>query len=490
MGAVRKGIPIAGAVALGVLIGVFLTAGTPLRPTLEAVEASEPAPAVSIPSWSGVADHVVPAVVNVSSERIVRRGSDYGSPFQGPMDEFFREFFRFRGMPEENRQQSLGSGFIIDREGYILTNNHVVQSKDAKIVVRLSDESEYKAEVIGVDPETDLALLKIETKEQLPVLELGDSDHLRVGDWVMAVGNPLGFDRTVTVGVVSALGRSNLRFGNTSPAYQDYIQTDASINFGNSGGPLVDVTGKVVGVNSAISTPTGGNVGIGFAIPINLAHEVLDQLKERGKVVRGWLGVQIGPLSKDLAEGLNLDGVQGVLINDVFSDSPAEKAGIKAGDVVLAVDGQPVTAAKDLQFIVAKRSVGSTVDLTVNREGKTMHVKVKLGERPGDIAEADTPPSESDWIGMRVVSAKSPEAQNLGVDSDEGVVVVEVRRGGPADRAGIRPGDVVLKVGQKSVSNAAEFRNLTDAAKKAGKSAALLVKNASGSRFVPVKADE
>ncbi|MCU0612668.1 MAG: PDZ domain-containing protein, partial [Candidatus Eisenbacteria bacterium] len=267
-------------------------------------------------------------------------------------------------------------------------------------------------------------------------------------------------------------------------------QTDASINFGNSGGPLVDVNGRIVGVNSAISSPSGGNIGIGFAIPINLVHEVLDQLKDNGKVVRGWLGVQIGQLTQDLAEGLNLEGVQGVLINDVFADGPAEDAGIKSGDVVLAIDGEKVATAKDLQFIVAKRRVGSKVDLTINREGKTIHATVTLGERPTEVASAPQSPAESDWLGVEVVGAGSVEAQNLGVDTDEGVVVVDVRRGSLADRASIRPGDVVTRVGRSTVSTPAEFRRLTDEAKDGGKPVVLLVKNSSGSRFVPIKPED
>jgi serine protease Do len=246
----------------------------------------------------------------------------------------------------------------------------------------------------------------------------------------------------------------------------------------------------VVGVNSAITSPSGGNIGIGFAIPINLVHEVLDQLKDHGKVVRGWLGVQIGQLSKDLAEGLNLEGVEGVLINEVFADSPADKAGIKAGDVVLAIDGEKVSTAKDLQFIIAKRQVGSAVDLTINREGKTIHADVELGERPTEVAAASSTPTDSDWLGVRVVAADSPEVQNLGVDADEGVVVVNVRQGSPADRAGLRPGDIVSRVGRTLVSTPAEFRSLTDAAKEAGKPAVLLVKNSSGSRFVPIKPED
>lgn len=488
MGLVRRGLTMLALMGAGVVIGMVLTAGTPLRPEREE-PGGVPVATVAIPSWSAVAEKVIPAVVNVSSETVVRTPGGVESPFQGPMEEFFREFFRFRGIPEERRQQSLGSGFIIDSHGYILTNNHVVQSKDAKILVRLSDESEYKAQVVGVDPETDLALLKIDAKEPLPVVELGDSDQLKVGDWVMAVGNPLGFDRTVTVGVVSALGRSNLRFGRQSPAYQDYIQTDASINFGNSGGPLVDVRGKVVGVNAAISTPTGGNVGIGFAIPINLAHEVIDQLKEKGRVVRGWLGVQIGPLSKDLAEGLNLEGVQGVLINDVFKDSPADKAGLKPGDVVLAVDGQPVSSAKELQFIVARKAVGSTVDLTLVREGKRIHVKVKLGERPSEVAQSSVPRDE-DWLGIRVVDAGSREARSMGVDADEGVVVTHVEPDSPADEAGISPGDVILRVGNRAVTSASQFRTWVAQAQEAKKPLVLLVKGASGSRFVAIKPPE
>ena len=279
MSALRKTFVAIVAVAAGLVIGLVISSGGGLSPELEAAPPSSSIEAVAMPSWADVADRIVPAVVNVSSERVVkinRRGDE--GPFTTPED-FFRDFFR-RGTPEEGKQRSLGSGFIIDSEGYILTNNHVALSADAKIMVKLSDETEYKAEIVGTDPDTDLALLKIDPEDELPVLKLGNSSGLRVGDWVMAVGNPLGFDRTVTVGVVSALGRSNLRFGTNSPAYQDYIQTDASINFGNSGGPLVDARGRVIGVNSAISTPSGGNVGIGFAIPIDIAAGVIDQLLE------------------------------------------------------------------------------------------------------------------------------------------------------------------------------------------------------------------
>ncbi len=488
MDAFRKVFIVALAIASGLVIGLVIASGKGLSPSLEAASSSE-APVMSIPSWSGIAQAVVPAVVNVSSERTVRQSRTNGE-FYGPMDEFFKEFFRFRGIPEERKQRSLGSGFIIDAAGYILTNNHVVQSADAKIMVRLSDDSEYKAEIIGVDPETDLALLKIEPKEELSVLELGDSNALNVGDWVMAVGNPLGFDRTVTVGVVSALGRSNLRFGRQSPAYQDYIQTDASINFGNSGGPLVDTLGRVIGVNAAISTPTGGNVGIGFAIPVNLAHEVIDQLKDHGKVVRGWLGVQIGKLSNDLAEGLSLEGVEGVLINDVFKDSPAAKGGLEVGDVVLKVDGEPVVTPEDLQFKVARLSVGSKVELEVNRNGKIKRLKVTLGERPSDLSQISSESPSASWLGCEVVDIDSPEARQLGVDADEGVVIINVNRGSAAEEAGLRRGDVVTKVGHEKVRSVTHYHDLIDQARESGKPAVLLVKGATGSRFVPIKPED
>jgi serine protease Do len=306
----------------------------------------------------------------------------------------------------------------------------------------------------------------------------------------MAVGNPLGFDRTVTVGVISALGRSNLRFGSQSPAYQDYIQTDASINFGNSGGPLVDVNGKVVGVNAAISTPSGGNVGIGFAIPIDLAHDVLDQLISQGRVVRGWLGVQIGQLTNDVAEGLGLEGVEGVLINDVFDDSPAEKAGVEPGDVVLEIDEEPVPTAKDLQFKVARKEVGSEVTLKIDRNGKTKNIKVKLGERPESVADLRSSGGAENWMGIEVAASGSAEARRLGVETDEGVIVTSIRRGSPADEAGISPGDIILKVGRRSINDVSEYNDLVEEATEAGKPVVLLVHGSGGSRFVPLKPEE
>jgi len=488
MNSVVKATGITLSIIAGIVIGLGISIGRDLSPAIEADTQDSPQ-MVSVPSWSGIAASVIPAVVNVSSERTVRQSLG-DNEFYGPMEEFFREFFRYRGIPEERTQRSLGSGFIVDPDGYIMTNNHVVQSTDAKIMVRLSDDTEYKAEVIGVDPETDLALLKIDPEEELTVLELGDSDELKVGDWVMAAGNPLGFDRTVTVGVVSALGRHNLRFGQQSPAYQDYIQTDASINFGNSGGPLVDIYGRVVGVNSAISSPTGGNVGIGFAIPVNLARDIFTQLKAHGKVVRGWLGVQIGVLSKDIAEGLGLEGVEGVLINDVFEESPAAESGIEAGDVVLEIDGEKVRAPEDLQFKVANKSVGARVELVVNRSGKIKKVEVRLGERPTDITSLTSQTAPDSWLGIDVVEIDSPEARQAGVEGDEGVVIWRIENNSPAQEAGLTRGEIILRVGREDIRGVSHYNDLIEEAKDSGKPVVLLVKGQRGTRFVPIKTDD
>jgi len=290
--------------------------------------------------FATVAERVKPAVVNISAESVRESPHDRFFPYN---DEFFRRFF---GIPPERfrtpqKSRSLGSGFIITEDGYIVTNNHVVRDAD-KITVKLSDKSQFRAQWVRTDPETDLAVLKVDADHRFPTVQFGDSDSIRVGDWAMAIGNPfpeLGLDRTVTVGVISALGRRGFSFGGESPSYQDYIQTDASINPGNSGGPLVGIHGRVIGINSAIVSPSGGNIGIGFAIPINLAKPVIDQLISSGTVERGYLGIMPQEIDKDMAEAMNLSTTEGVLVSEVTEDSPAGKAGFKVGDVITRFAG-------------------------------------------------------------------------------------------------------------------------------------------------------
>jgi serine protease Do len=483
-------------VGAGVLFGLLLGVSCDLSGLggVRATPGDDPQPAVTaevLPSpFVAIAENVSPSVVNISARSRVEGGRDFS--YEGPFEEFFREFFRYRQPPEGGSEtQSRGSGFILDADGYILTNNHVIQSKEAKIDVVLSNEKRYNAEVIGLDPESDLALIKIEADEKLPVAPLGDSDELRVGDWVAAIGNPFGLDRTLTHGVVSALGREGLAFGGargdqTRPAYQDYIQTDASINFGNSGGPLVSIRGAVVGVNSAITTPSGGNVGIGFAIPINIAKHVISDLKAHGKVIRGWLGVQISKLTPDLAEGKGIEGVEGVLVVEVIKDSPAEKAGFKRGDVVLSVNGQAVETPSELQLLIADMPVSEKVRVKVLRDKSEKNLEVTLGERPesGVVAEQER---RLEWPGIDVVDAESQQARALGVQEDEGVVVVRVDQGSAADEAGIQRGDLILEVQEEAVRDESDYRRLIDRVKESGKPAVIYLRRDGNPSYVAIR---
>ena len=331
-----------------------------------------------LPDFVSLAKRLRPVVVNVSTTQ-VSEGRDqpqFGDPFgqNDPSNEFWRRFFGAPSQPGPYRQKSLGSGFIIDRDGSILTNNHVVENAQ-KIVVKLADGQEYEAKVVGRDPKTDIAVIKINAKGNLPVASLGDSDRLEVGEWVMAIGNPFGLDNTVTSGIVSAKGR-HIGQG----PYDNFIQTDASINPGNSGGPLINLSGEVVGINTAIFSRTGGNIGIGFAIPTNLVKELLPQLKGKGKVTRGYLGVAIQKVTPEIAESLGMDSARGALVSNVSKDGPAEKAGVKVGDVILEFDGREVTGSTDLPILVARTAVNKKVRLKVLRDKKEATLTAAVGE--------------------------------------------------------------------------------------------------------------
>ena len=345
-----------------------------------------------------IAEAVKPAVVNISAESV---SEDRFHSFMD--DDFFRRFFgippegRTPGQPRLRRSESLGSGFIFTADGYILTNNHVVEGAE-KVTVILSDEHKYKAEIIGTDKETDIAVLKIDAARDLPTIELGDSDSILVGDWVMAVGNPfpnLGLDRTVTVGVVSAKERQGLSFGGDMPSYQNYIQTDASINPGNSGGPLVNLQGQAIGVNSAIATPSGGNVGIGFAIPIDMAKEVSEQLIKSGKVARGYLGIYPQNITQELKDANALPSTEGILVAQVDPDTPAERAGLKVGDVITKFNGVKVNDAQQFRFLVAKVGPGIDTKMEVWRNGSYKNISVKLGDRTRFVTSAPQAPRET-----------------------------------------------------------------------------------------------
>lgn len=414
-----------------------------------------------------VVERVKDGVVNISAEKVEDMSRyHFWTPFGD------------RRVPS----YSLGSGFIFDPKGYILTNNHVV-SGATDIRVTLSDQSQLKAKLVGADKGTDVAVLKIETDKPLAALDLGNSDSLLVGDWALAIGNPFPqehLDRTVTVGVVSGKGRSNLRFGGEeTPDYQDYIQTDAAINQGNSGGPLVDIHGQVVGINSAIASPSGGNVGIGFAIPINLVKEILPNLMQTGKVERGWLGVSLQNLTKDLAQAQGLNSTEGVVLADVFETGPAAAAGLRSGDVILRFDGKKVPDATQLRFWVAKAGPNKDIPLEVHRDGKTLNFSVKLTEREAALAAAMQPQRQEDLIGIGItVRAATPElCRRFEVPYHSGVIVTDVQPGSPSEQKGIEPGFIISEVNGQEVASEKDYRAAISSAARQKKAISLLVRD-------------
>jgi serine protease Do len=435
-------------------------------------------------SFSQLAKESSPSVVNISTVKVIKGRSrgvhPFGSPF-GPNDPFKDFFDRFFGdqVPRDFRQRSLGTGFVIDKEGHILTNNHVVEGTD-EIKVRLSDEKEYDAKIIARDPKTDLALIQITADVPLKPLPLGDSDKLEVGDWVLAIGNPFGLGNTVTAGIVSAKYR---QIG--AGSYDNFIQTDASINPGNSGGPLINMQGQVVGINSAIFSQSGGSIGIGFAIPVNMARDLLPQLK-KGKVVRGWLGVMIQKITPELKAKLGLENEQGALVADVSKGGPAEKAGIERGDVIVSFDGKTVKEMNDLPFIVAATPVGKSVDVEVMRKGKRETLQVKVGELKEEEAESETPTETQPKLGMSMEDITPDTAKRLGLTETSGVVVVQVEEGSPAAEAGVRPGDIILEVDQKPIGSLADF-NAKTTGYKVGDTMLLLVKRQSSTLYLTLK---
>ena len=396
-------------------------------------------------AFTAVADRVTPAVVNVST--VPNRAAGGGEE-----GERFREFFGedlyeryFRRRPREDARAS-GSGVIVDPKGYILTNNHVIENA-RDITVRLSDSRKLPAKLVGRDPKTDLAVLKVDAPGPLPAAELGDSDALRVGQWAIAIGNPFGLDRTVTVGIVSATARN--RVGLTT--YENFIQTDASINPGNSGGPLLNLDGRVIGINTAI---VASGQGIGFAIPINEAKTVMSQLIARGRVVRGWLGVVIQDVTDELSSSFGVAERQGVLIADVMRGSPAETAGVRPGDVVVEFGGAPVREVPDLQRRAAGVSPGQTVALKVVRDGKPAAVTVIVGEMPNEEPTVLAAQPEAERFGLQVEPLAPDAAARLGLPSGGGLLVTDVAPASPADRAGLRQADVVLEINRRPVADA------------------------------------
>lgn len=412
-----------------------------------------------LPDFRDLVKETSPAVVNISSvqhARQSRSSQQYGAP--DDMPDIFRHFFGIPygspyGNPDGNREQaSMGSGFIVSEDGYILTNNHVIDGAD-EILVRLNDRRELEATLIGSDPSTDLAVLKVEA-DNLPTVKLGDSDALEVGEWVVAIGSPFGFDYSVTAGIVSALGRSL-----PNENYVPFIQTDVAINPGNSGGPLFNLDGKVVGINSQIYTRSGGFMGVSFAIPINVAMNVAEQLKTTGRVDRGWLGVVIQEVSKPLAESFGLDKAEGALIVQVIDGSPAESAGLQSGDIITSVNGKRISLSSDLPHQIGRLSAGDKAELRIIRSGKAKTIKVKIGSLPDAGAQASAVPQKqektSDRTGMVVQELTDRQRQQYG----NGVLVAEVENGSAAARSGIIPGDIISQMGGKTIRSISDFNN-------------------------------
>ncbi|MDP2605905.1 MAG: DegQ family serine endoprotease, partial [Deltaproteobacteria bacterium] len=410
------------------------------------------------------------------------RGShEFSSPFgdEDPFNDFWRRFFGGPAPRGPQRQRSLGSGFIIDGDGSILTNNHVVENAQ-KIVVKLAaDDQEYEAKVIGRDTKTDIAVIKINAKTNLPAATLGDSDRLEVGEWVVAIGNPFGLDSTVTSGIVSAKGR-HIGQG----PYDNFIQTDASINPGNSGGPLINLRGEVIGINTAIFSRTGGNMGIGFAIPINLVKEVLPQLRGKGKVTRGFLGVLIQKVTPEIAESLGMDRGHGALVANVTKDGPADKAGVKVGDVIVEFDGKEVKDSSDLPIIVARTPVDKRTRMKVLRDKKEVTLTVAVGELKDEEVVASAP--EKGELGLSVQRLTPQMAESLGLDKTEGVVVTAVEPGSAADEAGIRRGDVLMEVDRKTIRSLDEYKKAIAGIRK-GRGVLFLVRRGESTLFLALK---
>ena len=447
-------------------------------------------------SFADLVEALTPAVVNVSTAQNLVGGEGAQGlpdlPPGSPFEDLFRDFFdrQERGGEERRRRvTSLGSGFIIDPAGYIVTNHHVIKDAD-EITVILYDDRELPAVLVGFDPKTDLALLKVETDEPLPAVSFGDSDALRVGDWVMAIGNPFGLGSTVTAGILSARGRDI----NAGP-YDDYLQTDASINRGNSGGPLFNMDGQVIGVNTAIFSPSGGSVGIGFAVPSALAAPVIAQLREFGHTRRGWLGVRIQSVTDEIAENLGLEKTAGALVADVTPDSPAEAAGFRPGDVILTFDDKEVPEMRDLPRIVAATPIGKPVDVVILRKGERRTILVTIGEldeAPAVVAASATPQGDSaeiESLGMTFAAIDSDLRQRFGLGDDaSGVIVTDVEPGGAAAERNIRPGDVIVEVGLEEVATPDDVLAKVKKASDADRKSVLLLLDSSGEqRFVAVE---
>jgi len=496
--------PVARAAALGVSFALVTPSVTLVQP---AVARSAP------DSFADLAAKLLPAVVNVSSTQTVTAKSGGRNPDAGPdmpvfppgspFEQFFKDFLNRNrpgqggggggeSPPAARRAQSLGSGFIVDPAGYVVTNNHVIEGAD-EVSVTLQDNTVLKATIVGRDESGDIALLKVKTDKVLPTVDFGDSGTMRVGDWVLAIGNPFGLGGTVTAGIVSARGR-DIHQGQ----YDDFIQTDAAINRGNSGGPLFNMDGQVIGINTAIFSPSGGSIGIGFSIPSNMAKNIVAQLKQYGHPRRGWLGVKIQQVTPEIAESLGLKDANGAMVAGVTEGGPAEKAKIHGGDIILKFAGQDVKEMHNLPRIVADAEVGKEVPVVLWREGKEVTVQTVLAERPAnaELASNDAGPKPADatkptdiiGLGLKVapVSQDLKDKFQLGADQ-KGVVITDVAPNTPAAERGLKPGDVIMEVQQAEVTAPSDIQKQVDAARKADrKNVLMLIQREGGVQYVPL----
>lgn len=445
----------------------------------------------ALPDFTEIVDRSKDSVVNISTKAKVDRSASKrhnipelpeGSPFGELFDKFFEqdEFERRR-----RDSQSLGSGFIISEDGYILTNHHVISGAD-EVIVRMANRKEYIAQVIGSDEASDVAVLKVDD-ENLPTLKIGDSDDLKVGEWVLAIGSPFGFDATVTAGIVSAKGRSL-----PSDNYVPFIQTDVAINPGNSGGPLFNLDGEVVGINSQIYSRSGGFMGLSFAIPIEMAVDVANQIKETGSVARGWLGVLIQEVTRELAESFGMENPHGALVAKVLDDSPAAEAGLEVGDVIVEFNGKKVMRSSGLPPLVGRAKVGKEAEVTVIRDRKRRNIGVLIAQLPNTITQAaftpdSSSPEENSALGMKVETLGSEVRKRLKIEA--GVQVVEVDESGPASDAGIQKGDVITMIDNREVESIDDFEEITDQL-QSGKSVALLVQRRAGPVFLAIRPED
>jgi len=478
-----------GILAIGIVVGFILAGNLSLSPITQAKETSVPAVTSLDSPFTQIADRVLPAVVTIDTKRTVDGDGSPQLNFEGPYGDFFKRLFPDQPnqpkTPRTMRIPSSGSGFIIEKDGRILTNNHVIRDA-SDITVILNDKRKFKAKVVGSDPSTDVAVIKINADGDLPTVPLGDSDDVRIGDWAVAIGNALGeLSGTLTVGVISGKGRTNLSIVGGAPAYQDFIQTDASINFGNSGGPLLNIHGEAIGINTAIN-PSGE--GIGFAIPINMAKHISGQLIAHGKVTRGWLGIAPQELTPELADSWGLRNVSGVLVASVSQDTPADSAGFHVKDVITEFDGRKVADVQNFRLLVADTPVNKKVRVHVLREGQPRDIYVRLGERPDEklLGRRNAPPTEI--LGLSVEPVTGDFAKQNDIREKTGVVVTEVTQGTPADDAGVTRGDVIKEVNDAKVRDVSDYNAAIDRAKAKNprKPIILLIKRGDATQFLAV----